>query len=94
MNELYDLNKIKKDAEHSNIHNYHKYFSTLHALGSRECNIDTSTQLLKGKKWDMFKSYVGGFAERLNFDTFTTEDGGIVYGNEYMKTINLVQNIF
>ena len=24
MNELYDLNKIKKDAEHSNIHNYHK----------------------------------------------------------------------
>ena len=30
MNELYDLNKIKKDAEHSNIHNYHKgYEETL-----------------------------------------------------------------
>ena len=26
MNELYDLNKIKKDAEHSNIHNYHKRY--------------------------------------------------------------------
>ena len=69
-----------------------KYFSTLHALGARECDIDTSTQLLKGKKWDMFKSYVGGFAERLNFDTFTTEDGGIVYGNEYMKIINLARS--
>ena len=32
-----------------------KYFSTLHALGSRECGIDTNTQLLKGKKWDLFK---------------------------------------
>ena len=69
-----------------------KYFSTLHALGARECDIDTNTQLLKGKKWDMFKSYVGGFAERLNFDTFTTEDGGIVYGNEYMKIINLARS--
>ena len=26
-----------------------KYFCTLHALGTRECGIDTKTQLLKGK---------------------------------------------
>tara|TARA_Y100001951_G_C11287195_1_gene269565 strand:- start:173 stop:1732 length:1560 start_codon:yes stop_codon:yes gene_type:complete len=69
-----------------------KYFSTLHALGSRECSIDTNTQLLKGKKWDLFKSYVGGFAERLNFDTFTADDGSIIYGNEYMKLINLARS--
>ena len=69
-----------------------KYFSTLHALGSRKCGIDTNTQLLKGKKWDLFKSYVGGVAERLNFDSFTTDDGSIIYGNEYMKLINLARS--
>jgi len=66
-----------------------KYFSTLHALGKRECGIDTKTQLLKGTKWDGFKNYVGGVAGKLNFETYATEDGSMVYGNDYIKLINL-----
>ena len=46
-----------------------KYFCTLHALGTRECGIDTKTQLLKGKKWEAFKTYVGCIADKLNFET-------------------------
>ena len=66
-----------------------KYFCTLHALGKRECGIDTGNQLLKGKKWDAFKAYVGGIADKLNFETYATEDGTMVYGNDYIKLINL-----
>ena len=32
------------------------YISTLHHLGTRECNIDTNTQLLKDRKWKQFTS--------------------------------------
>ena len=66
-----------------------KYFCTLHALGTRECGIDTKTQLLKGKKWEGFKNYVGGVANKLNFETYATEDGSMKYGNDYIKLINL-----
>ena len=66
-----------------------KYFCTLHALGTRECGIDTKTQLLNGKKWEGFKNYVGGVANKLNFETYATEDGSIKYGNDYIKLINL-----
>ncbi len=68
-----------------------KYFCTLHALGTRECGIDTGTQLLKGKKWDAFKAYVGGIADKLNFETYATEDGNMIYGNDYIKLINLAR---
>ena len=68
-----------------------KYFCTLHALGTRECGIDTKTQLLKGKKWDAFKTYVGGIAANLNFETYATEDGTMIYGNDYIKLINLAR---
>ena len=68
-----------------------KYFCTLHALGTRECGIDTKTQLLKGKKWDAFKTYVGGVAANLNFETYATEDGNMIYGNDYIKLINLAR---
>ena len=30
------------------------YISTLHHLGTRECSIDTTTQLLKDRKWKQF----------------------------------------
>ena len=68
-----------------------KYFCTLHALGTRECDINTKTQLLKGKKWDAFKTYVGGIAANLNFETYATEDGNMIYGNDYIKLINLAR---
>ena len=68
-----------------------KYFCTLHALGTRECGIDTKTQLLKGRKWDAFKTYVGGVAANLNFETYAAEDGTMIYGNEYLKLINLAR---
>ena len=68
-----------------------KYFCTLHALGTRECGINTKTQLLKGKKWDAFKTYVGGIAANLNFETYATEDGNMIYGNDYIKLINLAK---
>ena len=64
-----------------------KYFCTLHALGTRECGIDTGTQLLKGKKWEAFKTYVGGIADKLNFETYATDEGTMVYGNDYIKLI-------
>ena len=68
-----------------------KYFCTMHALGTRECGIDTKTQLLKGRKWDAFKTYVGGVASNLNFETYAAEDGTMIYGNEYIKLINLAR---
>jgi len=66
-----------------------KYFCTLHALGTRECGIDTKTQLLKGSKWEQFKNQYGGVVANLNFETYATDDGTMIYGNEYHKLINL-----
>ena len=71
-----------KDLEH---------VSTLNALGTRECGIDTSTQLLKGRKWDAFKNKYGGVVSKLNFETFATPDGIVHYSNEYIKLINLAR---
>jgi superfamily I DNA/RNA helicase len=67
------------------------YVSTLNAFGNSECGINTSTQLLKGKKWDAFKNRYGGIVSKLNFETFSTPDGIIRYGNEYIKLINLAR---
>jgi hypothetical protein len=44
---------------------------------------------LKGKKWEAFKTYVGGIADKLNFETYATDEGTMVYGNDYIKLINL-----
>ena len=67
------------------------YVSTLNAFGNSECGINTSTQLLKGKKWDAFKNRYGGIVSKLNFETFSTPDGIVRYGNEYIKLINLAR---
>jgi superfamily I DNA/RNA helicase len=66
-----------------------EYFSTLHALGKRECGLETKTQLLKGDRWNAFKNY-DTWVGTLNFETYYIGDQ-VFHRNEYMKLIDLAR---
>jgi len=63
-----------------------KYISTMHAMGTAECGIDTNTQLLKGKKWNRFKQE---YSEWFNISFETTVDaaGNPRYQNTHLQII-------
>jgi len=62
------------------------YISTLHHLGTRECSIDTTTQLLKDRKWKQFTSQ-SQICKGMNFETRKDAYGNIVHKNNHMKII-------
>ena len=62
------------------------YISTLHHLGTRECSIDTTTQLLKDRKWKQFTSQ-SQICKGMNFQTRKDTYGNIVHKNNHMKII-------
>jgi superfamily I DNA/RNA helicase len=68
-----------------------KYFCTLHALGKRECGIDTKTQLLQGENWNLFRDYIGGIVRDIRFDSTEGQDGVVRYASDYVKVWSLAR---
>ena len=62
------------------------YISTMHAMGTRALDIDTSTQLLNGKNWNGFKNF-SVVCKDMSFENHETESGYRNYKNQYMKII-------
>ena len=63
------------------------YISTLHHLGTRECKIDTTTQLLKDRKWKQFTSQ-SQICRGMKFETKRDIYGNTVHQNPHMKIIS------
>ena len=62
------------------------YVSTMHTLGTRQLNIDTSTQLLKDDKWNSFKNF-SQICKDMSFESFISDSGVPQYKNQHMKII-------
>jgi superfamily I DNA/RNA helicase len=62
------------------------YISTLHHLGTRECNIDTTTQLLKDRKWKQFTSQ-SQICRGMKFETKRDTYGNTIHQNSHMRII-------
>ena len=62
------------------------YISTLHHLGTRECNIDTNTQLLKDRKWKQFTSQ-SQICRGMKFETKKDIYGNTIHQNPHMRII-------
>jgi superfamily I DNA/RNA helicase len=62
------------------------YISTLHHLGTRECNIDTTTQLLKDRKWKQFTSQ-SQICRGMKFETKKDIYGNTIHQNPHMRII-------
>ena len=60
--------------------------STMHAFGSRELKLNTSSYLLKGEKWKGFKNFSSLCAD-LSFESYINESGYPQYKNNHMKII-------
>ena len=67
------------------------YISTLHHLGTRECNIDTTTQLLKDRKWKQFTSQ-SQICKGMKLETRKDSYGNIIHQNPHMKIISYARS--
>ena len=67
------------------------YISTLHHLGTRECNIDTSTQLLKDRKWKQFTSQ-SQICRGMKFETKKDIYGNTIHQNPHMRIITYARS--
>ena len=68
-----------------------KYISTMHAMGTRESNIDANTQLLTGKKWNRFKQE---YREWINtsFETIVDAAGNPKYQDVHLQIIQYARS--
>src|SRR6056300_185272 len=62
-----------------------EWICTMHSMGTKMLNIDTTTQLLKDKNWNAFKNKYGH--TDMHFETVEHENGHHEYKNQYMKII-------
>jgi len=67
------------------------YISTLHHLGTRECNIDTTTQLLKDRKWKQFTSQ-SQICRGMKFETKRDTYGNTIHQNSHMRIITYTRS--
>ena len=67
------------------------YVSTMHSMGTKECNINTKTQLLKGDKWKNFKNF-STYCRDLNFESRININGYVEHTNPHMRIIELARN--
>ena len=68
-----------------------KYISTMHAMGTAECGIDTNTRLLKGKKWNTFKQEYREWAN-ISFETTVDAAGNPRYQNTHLQVIQYARS--
>jgi|TARA_X000001388_G_scaffold43739_1_gene30761 DNA helicase-2/ATP-dependent DNA helicase PcrA len=67
------------------------YVSTMHSMGTRECGINTKTQLLKGDKWKSFKNFSRICAD-LSFESRININGYVEHTNPHMRIIEFSRN--
>ncbi len=79
------------DEAKKRITNDNVIVSTMHAFGSRELQLNTSTHLLKGDKWKGFKNFSNICAD-LSFESYINESGYPQYKNSHMKIIEYAKN--
>ena len=70
------------------------FFSTMHAMGKRNNTKFTKNNLLTGKEWNGFKTYIqksqgNDYFSRFPYDEKENEDGVMTFGNQYLKAVNL-----
>ena len=63
----------------------------MHSMGTRECNINTKTQLLNGDKWKGFKNF-SRICSNLNFESRINVNGHVEHQNPHMRIIELARN--
>ena len=61
------------------------WICTMHSMGTKMLNIDTTSQLLKDENWNPFKNKYGH--TDMHFETIQKENGYYEYKNQYMKII-------
>ena len=66
------------------------YISTMHSLGTRQLNIDTSTKLLKDAKWKAFKNF-SQICRDMSFESYINDSGVPQYKNNHMKIIEFAR---
>ena len=67
------------------------YISTLHYLGKEECKIDTTTQLLKDRKWKQFTSQ-STICRGMKFETKKDIYGNTIHQNPHMRIISYARS--
>ena len=74
--------RIKDDLYH---------IGTMHSLGTKELQIDTKSQLLKGNKWKSFKNF-SQICKDMSFESYVNEAGYVEYMNPNMKVIQYARS--
>jgi len=87
-------NVAAKEAREDKINHNLLYISTMHSLGSQECNMDTNKNLLKdNKRWRVFKNYPNHEAyANMSFVTKLDDSGTPTYENDHMKIIQYARS--
>ena len=67
------------------------YASTMHSMGTRECGINTKTQLLNGDKWKNFKNF-SPYCRDMSFESRLNINGHVEHQNPHMRIIELARN--
>ena len=67
------------------------YASTMHSMGTRECGINTKTQLLNGDKWRNFKNF-SPYCKDMSFESRININGHVEHQNPHMRIIELARN--
>jgi len=87
-------NAAATEARDERINHNLLYVSTMHSLGTRECNMDTKKNLLKSnKKWRVFKNYPNHEAyANMSFVTKLDASGNPTYENDHMQIIQYARS--
>jgi len=87
-------NAAATEARDERINHNLLYVSTMHSLGTRECNMDTKKNLLKSnKKWRVFKNYPNHEAyANMSFVTKLDASGAPTYENDHMQIIQYARS--
>ena len=83
-------NAAVKEAKRR-INNDEVYVSTMHAMGTQECGINTKTQLIKGEKWKGFKNF-SPYCRDLSFESRINVNGYVEHTNPHMRIIEFARN--
>jgi len=79
------------DVAKERIKNDDVYVSTMHAMGRKECDLNTKTSLLKGNKWKGFKNF-SRICSDLSFESAIDHNGYVQYVNPHMKVMEYARN--
>jgi DNA helicase-2/ATP-dependent DNA helicase PcrA len=79
------------DEANRRIKNNLYHIGTMHSLGTKELQINTKTQLLKGSRWNSFKNF-SQICRDMSFESYVNEAGYVEYMNPNMKVIQYARS--